>query len=97
MVVALAQGEPMEIVEHVGNRHDKVMQSIERLAVREVIALPPLGDRRQDLHVSHRDRGCQPFHQRHQGAGRRLGRQHRGPLRRHVSITSHLRTIPEAN
>lgn len=44
MVVALALGEPMGIANLLGNRHDKVMQSIERLAVREVIALPPLGD-----------------------------------------------------
>lgn len=44
MVVVLAQGEPMEIADLVDSRHDKVMQSIERLAGRGVIALPPLGD-----------------------------------------------------
>lgn len=45
MVAALAQGEPMEIAGLLGNSHDKVMESIDRLAVRGVIALPPLGDR----------------------------------------------------
>ena len=45
MVAALAQGEPIEIAGLLGNSHDKVMQSIDHLAVREVIALPPLGDR----------------------------------------------------
>lgn len=34
----------LEISELVGSRHDKVKQSIERLADREVIVLPPLGD-----------------------------------------------------
>lgn len=33
-----------EIADLVGVRHDKVKQSIERLAAREVIQLPPLGD-----------------------------------------------------
>ena len=33
-----------EIAELVGSRHDKVKQSIERLAERGVIQLPPLGD-----------------------------------------------------
>lgn len=44
MVVALALGEPMEIAGLLGNSHDKVMQSIERLDVRGAIALPPVGD-----------------------------------------------------
>ncbi|MCA4077021.1 hypothetical protein QC590_18055 [Pseudomonas putida] len=43
-MVALALGEPMEIAGLLGNSHDKVMQSIERLDVRGAIALPPLGD-----------------------------------------------------
>ena len=34
----------LEISELVESRHDKVKQSIERLADREVIALPPMGD-----------------------------------------------------
>ncbi|ALU90034.1 Phage DNA binding protein Roi [Herbaspirillum rubrisubalbicans M1] len=33
-----------EIAELVNSRHDKVKQSIERLAAREVIALPPMGE-----------------------------------------------------
>lgn len=40
----VAQSKPVEIADLVDSRHDKVMQSIERLAVRGVIALPPLGD-----------------------------------------------------
>lgn len=33
----------IEIAELVGSRHDKVKQSIERLAGRGVIAFPPMG------------------------------------------------------
>lgn len=35
----------LEIAELVGSRHDKVKQSIERLAERGVIALPPMGEK----------------------------------------------------
>jgi phage regulator Rha-like protein len=42
MVAALAQGEPIEIADLVGSRHDKVMQSIERLALRGAIDIPPM-------------------------------------------------------
>ena len=34
----------LEIAELVGSRHDKVKQSIERLAARGVIQLPPMGE-----------------------------------------------------
>ncbi|STE84230.1 DNA-binding protein [Escherichia coli] len=34
----------VEIAELVGSRHDKVKQSIERLAERRIIQLPPNGD-----------------------------------------------------
>jgi len=39
----------LEIADLVGSRHDKVKQSIERLAAREVIQLPPLGDVKNHL------------------------------------------------
>ncbi|WP_328284169.1 hypothetical protein [Pseudomonas monteilii] len=45
MVVALAQGEPMEIADLVGSRHDTVMASIEQLAVRGVIAFPAMTEK----------------------------------------------------
>ena len=38
-----------EIAELVNSRHDKEKQSIERLAVRGVIGLPPLGEYRDSL------------------------------------------------
>lgn len=43
MVVALALGEPMGIANRVSNRHNNVMQSIERLAMRGVIGFSPMG------------------------------------------------------
>ena len=45
MVVALTQGDPMEIADLLGNRHDKMMQSIERLAMRGVIGFPPMREK----------------------------------------------------
>lgn len=45
MVVALALGEPMGIANRVSNRHNNVMQSIERLAMRGVIGFSPMGEK----------------------------------------------------
>jgi phage regulator Rha-like protein len=38
-----------EIADLLGNRHDKVMQSIERLVDRDVIHSPPLGEKSNSL------------------------------------------------